>query len=422
MSQTSFPKGAASEAPLGENEWKQLMLPLGRGIIDEGGHPYKLTARDSVTNTVTIGVDSRNGFNTAILDGFLHFMDAPENVSVPAVAADTTYEIGLVFDPNKIDDVAGPITLTAWTAPADNTGGKSRLVLYRMTRKNNLALGSTPYTEERPRACPVISVSTSSQLPTNSLVLVDSIGISRSSGNLYRADISESGTISWSQIGGSGGSGSVSASEFDAIKAKVDAATWDKTGSTLMWRGSDGVARVATDTSHGDNILNRFAGDGRYAYKSHQHPGSDITSRVPFEHVDGSEAAWQNTNLGSTWATVAVNSAGFLGRYPSALKYKKNVRGWNLTPQTVYGMTPVKYEDAQNGDTRVGFVADSYVNSLPELVEMDPNTGEVEGWRYLLTCVAQQVAIRDLNERLKTTETMLEGVLERLADLETGTL
>ena len=72
----------------------------------------------------------------------------------------------------------------------------------------------------------------------------------------------------------------------------------------------------------------------------------------------GSEAAWQNTNLGSTWATVAVNSAGFLGRYPSALKYKKNVRQWSVNPETVYGMTPVKYEDTQNGDTRVGFVAD----------------------------------------------------------------
>ena len=202
----------------------------------------------------------------------------------------------------------------------------------------------------------------------------------------------------------------------------VHEATWESTGLTLMWRGSDGVSRVKTNTDHGENILNRFAGDGRYSRLGHTHNGSDITSRVPFEHVDGSEAAWQNTNLGSTWATVAVNSSGFLGRYPSALKYKKNVRGWNLTPQTVYGMTPVKYEDAQNGDTRVGFVADSYVNSLPELVEIDPNTGEVEGWRYLLTCVAQQVAIRDLNERLKTTETMLEGVLERLADLETGTL
>jgi hypothetical protein len=56
------------------------------------------------------------------------------------------------------------------------------------------------------------------------------------------------------------------------------------------------------------------------------------------------------------------------------------------------------------------------------MVEIDTATGEVEGWKYMLTCVAQQVAIRDLNERLKTAETMLEGVLERLADLETGTL
>ena len=262
----------------------------------------------------------------------------------------------------------------------------------------------------------MISVSTSSQLPTNSLVLVDSIGISRTSGNLYRADISETGVVSWSQIGGSTDvNGYATDQELSEATADLRTATAGVVGGGIVKRWGDGAVS-GPDPSKPEFYATRRYVDGK------TWPGSSITSTVPFQHVDGSSAAWQNTNLGSTWATVAVNSAGFLGRYPSNAESKVNIRKWTITPETVYGMTPVKYEDKQNGDTRVGFVADSYVNTIPELVEIDPENNKVMGWRYMLTCVAQQVAIRDLNDRLKTTETMLEGVLERLADLETGTL
>lgn len=412
MSQNSYPK---VETPFTDDQWKNLFLTLGRGIIDKGGFPYKLTARDSVTNTVTIGVDSRDGRNFAVLDGFLHTMDAPEQVSVPAVTTDTTYEIGLVYDPTQHNAPGGPITLTAWTTPADNTGGKSRLVLYRMTRKANLALGSTSYTEERPRACPVFSVSTASQLPKNSLVLVDSIGVSRTSGNLYRADISESGEISWTQIGGS----SSSSQDVDTINAvqTVHEATWEPTGLTLMWRGHDGSSRVKANLGHPDNILNRSAGDDRYARTSHKHDGSDITSRVPFEHVDGSTAAYSNTSLGSTWTTVAVNSSGFLGRYPSALKYKKNIRAWKIDPLVALGVEPIKYEDKESGDTRIGVLADSYVSSIPELVHTDPTTGEVEGWNYMLWGTLQQVALRHLHEQNQAQQAEIELLRDNQAEI-----
>lgn len=384
MTQNSYPK---VNAPFTDDEWKNLFLTLGRGIIDKGGSPYKLTTRDSVTNTVTIAVDTREGRNWAVLDGFMHHMDAAENVPVPAVTVDTTYEIGLVYDPLKHADAAGPVTLTSWVTPADTSTGKSYLVLYRMTRKPNLALGSTPYTVEVPRAVPVFSVSEPAQLPKSSLVLVDSIGVARTTGGLYRADIAADGTVSWTSIG---------ASEM------LSKATHTITPDTLVKRYSDGSFSVPTPAQE-FAVANKGYVDGK------TWPGHAITSRIPFEHVDGSFGAYNNTNLGSTWATVAVNSDGFLGRYPSALKYKKNVRSWGLDAQTAYGVTPVKYEDSQNGDTRVGFVADSYVQTIPELVETNPDTGEVEGWKYMLTCVLQQVAIRDLNDRVKALEEKLGG-------------
>lgn len=406
MTEVSFPR---VNTPLTDDDWKTVALPMGRGIIDRGGHPYRLASLDSVTDRVTIEVDTRTGVNEAILDGFVHRIDTYKALVLPPVDVETVYEVGLVYDPLKHDDPAGPIGLYGWVAPGDTTGGKSYLTMYRITRKPNVALANSPWTEERPRVCPVFSVSQESQLPKDSLVLVDSLGIARTTNTLHRADIDEAGNITWTELGGSTDTGGLTDSQLQAMKDKLDAATWDSLANTLVQRGSDGIARVKSSNAHVDNILNVGLANDRYAYKAHTHAGDDITSRVPFEHVDGSLAAYQNTNVGSTWASVVATSAGFLGRYPSALKYKQNIRPWNLDADTAYGVTPVKYEDSQNGDTRVGFVADSYVQTIPELVETNPATGEVEGWKYMLTCVLQQVAIRDLNDRVKALEEKLGG-------------
>jgi len=429
MSQNSYPK---VDAPFTDDQWKNLFLTLGRGIIDKGGFPYQLTARDSTTNTVTIGVDTRDGRNYAVLDGFLHYMDSPEQVPVPPVTTDTVYEIGLVYDPTQHNSEGGPVTLTAWVAPGDNTGGKSRLVLYRMTRKNNLALGSTPYTAERPRACPVFSVSYESELPKGSLVLVDSIGVIRTTGEMFRANISEAGAITWSAVGGTNGSTSATANttalrladgtlraktpngaQFHSdtlvnigwVNTNIPDADTTAEGNTAIKRHPDGRGGYVQDPQHASDVANKRYVDAKEWYG--QRIIKDASSPVPWEVVQGSTSAYTNTNLGSTWATVAVSSGGRFGRYPSALKYKKNVRAWNLSPDTVYGVTPIRYEDKESGDTRVGVAADSYVNTLPELVETNPDTGEVEGWKYMLMCVAQQVAIRDLNDRVKALEAML---------------
>lgn len=448
MSQNSYPK---VETPFTDDQWKNLFLTLGRGIIDKGGWPYKLTNRDSTTNMVTLGVSSLDGQAWAVLDGFVHHMDAPEQISVPPVTVDTTYEIGLIYDPQKHQSPGGPLSLTAWVAPGDTSSGKQYLVMYRMTRKNNLALGSTPFTEERPRAVPVFSVSQESQLPVNSLSLVDSLGIVRTTNELFRADMDVNGAITWRRVGGGNGS-------IDAL------------ANTVAQRRSDGTLRAKTPTDQGAQFpadtlvnigwINQFIPDadtnatpntaikrfGNGAGGSVEDPGADmsiankryvdnhkwagdsITSRVPFEHVDGSTAAYSNTNLGSTWTSVAVNSSGFLGRYPSALKYKKNIRGWNPDPEKIIAMTPVQYDVKQDvagasGDSDqglIGFVADSYVNTMRELVLMED--GEVEGFHYHLMPVAQQVVLRWQEGRIKTLESTIADLAARVEALETGTL
>lgn len=414
MAEISFP---VVDKPLSENQWKTIGLSMGRGVIDRGGNPYRLTTKDSVANEVTIDLDTITGLNEALLDGFVHRIDTIKKLSVPAVTADTDYEIGLVYDPLQHGTLAGPIVLTVWVAPGDTTSGKSRLVLYRMTRKPNLSLADTPHTEERPRVAPVISVSRLEQLPTKGLVLVDTIGVVRTTGEMRRANIDSTGAITWTQIG---------ASDL------VNSATALPTGGTLMKRFDSGVSRVAAPPgTHPDDIVNvgyleaaiggtapawtKITGKpATFPPSSHNHDGAAITTgTVPHARIGGSNDAYHNTNTGSTWVSVVARDNGQFARYPSALKYKKNVRSWKLDPAVVLGITPVKYEDKENGDTRVGVVADSYVDTLPEMVHSNPATGEVEGWNYMLFGVAQQVAIRHLNDRVKDLEA-------RLAALENG--
>ena len=416
MTETSFPK---VELPLTDAEWQTIALPMGRGVIDRGGFPYRVTAQDSVTDEIEIGVDSRTGKNEAILDGFIHRMTAPKRLPIPPVAIDTIYEVGLVYDPTQHDAPGGPIMLDAWAQPADYSGGKSRIVLYEVVRKPNVGLGASAVREYRPRAVAWLSVSQERDLPRQGLVLVDTLAYVGWDQSFHRARIDEAGVVTWEKI--SGGSGD--------LPNYTSAAE----PNTIVQRGGDGsflieqseATKAPTTVGYVNNRASWSGLPGKpstFPPSSHKHAGEDITSgTVPHARIEGSRHAYYNTNTGSTWASVVAKvDTGEFARYPSALKYKKNVRSWSLEPATIYGLTPVKYEDVQNGDTRVGFVADSYVNTFPELVEIDPNTGEIEGWKYMLTCVAQQVAIRDLNDRVTTLENTVSGLLERVADLETG--
>lgn len=402
MTQTSFPKGKASEKPLDEDQWKNLFLAMGRGIVDMGGFPYSMT-RDSVTDTVTIGVDSIHGYNVALLDGFMHYMDAPEQVSVPPVATETVYEIGLVFDFENVNTEAGPITLAAWPAPGDLSGGKSRLALWQITRKPNVALGSSAYVAIRPRCAPVIVVGREVDKPTSSLILSDTLCVVRDTGKMYRAGVS-TGTVQWYPVG---------------THELLETATHLNTPNTLVKRWSSGTFHVPTPLASFDVANKGYVDDwiqwvaDNFDNTGHTHNASDILlGTFSNDLVKGSTRAYTR-NPGSTYRTVVANSNGDFGYYPSAAKYKVNTREWRLDPKAVIGVVPIKYEDKEYGDTRIGVLADSYVATIPELVHFDED-GSVGGWNYMLFGVAQQVALRDLDKRVTDQATTIKAQAEEI--------
>ena len=64
MTQTMYPRKGKG---MSEAQWQNIGRAIGDGIIDDGGWPYGLTNKNSVDNTVTIGVDTGTGFAAAFL-------------------------------------------------------------------------------------------------------------------------------------------------------------------------------------------------------------------------------------------------------------------------------------------------------------------------------------------------------------------
>lgn len=139
----------------------------------------------------------------------------------------------------------------------------------------------------------------------------------------------------------------------------------------------------------------------------HQHPGSDITSNVPFaEQSDGSESGFTRTVGGSEFYALWVdNTAGFkFGRNTSSRKYKTNIEpAPEKDPRRILELVPVVYDrpssmevlpDGVEGPLRVfqgakneyGLIAEDTVDHVPEVITR--YQGEIDGIRYDLLPVA----------------------------------
>lgn len=180
MVETSFPK---IEEPLTAEQWKSVVAGFGTGVLDNGGNPYNLVAVNNVDNTATIAVDTRTGFNHAVVFGFYHKMDAPIVISLPAVAKTTTYYVVLKYDPGRND---APVKLEV-VKSLDTSGGKNYLVLWEVTRQPNQLLTDSVRIKKRPLITPSIMVDTPDSLPNINSVLWGTRAFSYRDNTEYRA-------------------------------------------------------------------------------------------------------------------------------------------------------------------------------------------------------------------------------------------
>lgn len=189
MAEESFP---VLEKPMSDAQWKTVARGFGTGVMDEGGNPYNLINLNNATNQGTITVDTKTGYNHAVVSGFYHKMDSPITLDLPAVTARTTYYIVLLYDPT---DKVMPVKLTRVTS-LDRTGGKDYLILWEVTRQPNQLLTDAARTKKRPIISPVLVVDTPSALPAADSVLWGTRAFAQITGQEFRASYT-----SWVEIG-----------------------------------------------------------------------------------------------------------------------------------------------------------------------------------------------------------------------------
>lgn len=189
MAEESFP---VLEQPMSDTQWKSVARGFGTGVLDEGGNPYNLVSLNNATNQGTIAVDTKTGFNHAVVSGFYHKMDSAMVIDLPAVTSATTYYIVLMYDPT---DKAKPVKLVRTTG-LPRTGGKEYLVLWEITRQRDQLLTDSARVKKRPIISPTIMVDTPSALPAADSVLWGTRAFAQQTGQEFRASYT-----SWVEIG-----------------------------------------------------------------------------------------------------------------------------------------------------------------------------------------------------------------------------
>ena len=173
MAEESFPM---RDEPMTDEQWKQVTLGIGNGVLNEGGDPYRLTNINNATNQVTVNVSTTTGLAQAIVAGFYHRIDAPVVLDVPAVTAATTYWIVLEYSPLRLESSEPPVQLKVVTA-LDTTSGRQYLVLHKISRKANQLLTDADRRSVKPRIAPLLQVRDESELPEPETVIRGTVAV-----------------------------------------------------------------------------------------------------------------------------------------------------------------------------------------------------------------------------------------------------
>lgn len=219
-------------------------------------------------------------------------------------------------------------------------------------------------------------------------------------------------------------------------------ATFPPSAHTHPWDDVTGKPTTFPPSSHSHSFSSITDKPSTYPPSSHSHSWSSITSKPstfpPSSHshsgylTSGGTIAWANgskkphNNAASgsgTWYAVWVEGDGTFCRNTSSIKFKENVRDYEVNPDDVLKLRPVVYDrkDTVNEDGSVKEGRKGEVGLIAEEVEaagldwmVNYLDGEVDGLRYDLLGVAlvpvvqrQAQQISELEARLARLEAAL---------------
>lgn len=164
MAESSFP---VLEQPLSDQQWGQVTLGIGSGVLGATAGNYALVGVNNATNTAQLSSGGSGSMSQAIVAGFYHRIDSNHSISLPAITSGTrTYYIGLTYDPLRHAEPTGPVSITVTTSKPSGSR-KVYLPLYEVPRIPNELL-TDAIAKARVRRVlisPTLSVASIDELP-----------------------------------------------------------------------------------------------------------------------------------------------------------------------------------------------------------------------------------------------------------------
>lgn len=172
------------------------------------------------------------------------------------------------------------------------------------------------------------------------------------------------------------------------------------------------IGSTAGQTSQGANAIAIGAGAGA----NNQAAGSIVINATgapvnntttgscvitPIRSVDGPSTNlmfYDNVTGELTWGTTT----------PSSIRYKENVTPLTDTSiDTVLKLQPVEFDFKKNGKHAFGLIAEDINDILPQIVQLHPETGIIEGVEYIQLIAPLLKLVQQHEEKLKFYESIL---------------
>lgn len=231
-------------------------------------------------------------------------------------------------------------------------------------------------------------------------------------------------TITWSTIQGRPSTFTPAAHDHDWDEINGKPSTYPPSSHSHSWSSVTSKPSTFPPSSHSHSWSSITSKPSTFKPSSHSHSGY-LTSGSTISWANGSKKPHNNAASGSgTWYSVWVEGNGTFCRNTSSIKFKKNVRDYEIDPDDLLKLRPVIYDrkdtiDEETGETKVG--RKNEVGLIAEEVEaagldwmVNYLDGEVDGLRYDLLGVAlvpvvqrQAEQISDLEARLARLEAKL---------------
>ena len=215
----------------------------------------------------------------------------------------------------------------------------------------------------------------------------------KQTGNIAAYGLNSAGQYVW--FNGTGTTGTTS--------SLTQAMTLDTSGNLLVGTTTSAgrltVKGTTTDNSTTGITVQDSSANSLFYVRNDGLVNTGISTNSPYNATTASSA------------NLLVTSSGTLSRATSALKYKQDVR--NLEDVNISTFRPVRYKSkcALDNSTNdyIGFIADEYVNSYPELVSFG-SEGQVEGFAYERMTAILCKAIQELSAQVTTLQTQVTAL------------